>query len=570
MNKELLQKVERLVDEKYLSNELPHLDWTLIAWYILTSLEDHQAWMFRKAAEDESLTRNLETLVDRLKYSLKHALLRAKTESNCDSPHELPRAVIPTLYERATKIIQDGIEYNTAIQIISSVYDKKITLTKQGNTIEIKVLDEMYHDTSYSTLEMIGHIPPETITYSLSLYWWFKSPQSIPPIIYGIADEVSLRKRILRYEYNPYFAHELSRNLSQQPFLVPDNWSFDWGGRHETTLLLNALAIRCIYHIVAIEFGARKFSLSGGGHESLVLILTREQLIKDIAELSSIESEQIGLFVDNLTYGYRVKSPDPALQPLIKISKKRIAIPCFHLITSHLERNLLTLQARTAPKNFDSHSKLFEVDMIESMVSKINDKWQSTNNNFHATLSGITEELDLVIADESSKTIFVGELRWMLPPGDPREVQNKKKTCGEKVTQLRRKINWLNGNLNAFLSNTFNIKDENNSWEVFGAVIIEGFGGAKSFDPEIPILVKYIAEIGLLNCTSIRQFGEWSRSLEWLPKEGQHFDRGTDQIETTEESIKYSNAEILITPEEYRVHVANSIDIFRSNQASSQ
>ena len=220
----------------------------------------------------------------------------------------------------------------------------------------------------------------------------------------------------------------------------------------------------------------------------------------------------------SLTYGYRVKSPDPALQPLIKISKKRIATPCFHLITSHLERNLLTLQARTSPKKFDSHSKLFEVAMIESMVSKINDKWQSNKNNLHATLSGITEELDLVIADESSKTIFVGELRWMLPPGDPREVQNKKKTCGEKVTQLRRKINWLNGNLNAFLSNTFNIKNENNSWEVFGAVIIEGFGGAKSFDPEIPVLVKYIAEIGLLNCTSIRQFGEWSRSLELLPK----------------------------------------------------
>jgi hypothetical protein len=31
VDKTLLEKVERLVDEKYLSLDLPHLDWTLVA-----------------------------------------------------------------------------------------------------------------------------------------------------------------------------------------------------------------------------------------------------------------------------------------------------------------------------------------------------------------------------------------------------------------------------------------------------------------------------------------------------------------------------------------------------------
>lgn len=63
MDNALLEKVERLVDEKYLSLDLPHLDWTLAAWYLLTAFEDHQIWMFRIAAKDESQNQKLEDLV---------------------------------------------------------------------------------------------------------------------------------------------------------------------------------------------------------------------------------------------------------------------------------------------------------------------------------------------------------------------------------------------------------------------------------------------------------------------------------------------------------------------------
>jgi hypothetical protein len=57
-------------------------------------------------------------------------------------------------------------------------------------------------------------------------------------------------------------------------------------------------------------------------------------------------------------------------------------------------------------------------------------------------------------------------------------------------------------------------------------LFIEGFAGARSADDGIPVLVKYIAEVGLEGSDSLRQFAAWCKSLEWLPQEDVHFDRG--------------------------------------------
>lgn len=561
MDRALLEKVERLVDEKYLSLDLPHLDWTLVVWYLLTSFEDHQIWMFRIAVEDESQSQKLEGLVDRLKYSIKYALLRAKSEVKTDSNHEVPRRTSEILCRRAMAIVQEGVKYSAAVQIISSVYGKKVAFKLVGNAIQLEVLDDVYHDLSYSVLEVIGHIEPGVITYSSILLTWMKATDDLPIVVRLIAETVTLKNRLLRYDYQPHIAHQLALDLCQQPFLIPNGWKFEWGGRQETTLLLNALAIRCMYHLTAVEFGSRRYRLKGGGDESLVLVLSREQLISDLIEMSSIANSVVGTFVDRLTFGNQVDAPDPALQPFIKLARGKLALPCIHIISSHLERNLLTLQARQEPKRFDAQSGLFENKMVEDLLAKISIKWPVHKANVHVALGGVTEELDLVLVDPQSKTVFVGELRWMLPPGDPREVANRKKVCGEKVVQLRRKYNAVKKHLTDMLQNVFAIQSDD-SWEVCGAVIIEGFGGARSADNDLPVLVKYIAEVGLEGTDNLRQFAAWSTSLEWLPQEDMHFDRGHDRIETSAETIEYTTLGIICTPYEYRQFLVDTLKRF--------
>jgi hypothetical protein len=540
MDKALLEKVERLVDEKYLSLDLPHLDWTLVVWYLLTAFEDHQIWMFRIAAKDESQNQKLEGLVDRLKYSIKYALLRAKAEVKTDSNHEVPRKTSDILCRRANAIIQEGMKYSAAIQIISSVYGEKVALKQVDNAIQLEVIDDVYHDSSYSVLEVIGHIEPGVITYSLILLAWMKATDDLPIVVRLIAETVTLKNRVLRYDYLPHLAHQLALNLSQQPFLIPDGWVFEWGGRQETTLLLNALAIRCMYHLTAVEFGAQRYKLKGGGDESLVLVLSREQLISDLIEMSSIDESAVGSFVDRLTFGNQVDAPDIALQPFIKLAGGKFALSCIHIISSHLERNLLTLQARQEPKRFNAQSGLFEDKMVEDLLAKVSTKWPLHRANVHVTLGRVTEELDLVLVDPQSKTVFIGEL---------------------KVVQLRRKYNAVKKHLTDLLQNVFAIQSDD-TWEVCGAVIIEGFGGARSADDDLPVLVKYIAEVGLEGSDSLRQFAAWSTSLEWLPREDVHFDRGHDGIQTSAETIEYSTLGLICTPYEYRQFLADTLKRF--------
>lgn len=68
----------------------------------------------------------------------------------------------------------------------------------------------------------------------------------------------------------------------------------------------------------------------------------------------------------------------------------------------------------------------------------------------------------------------------MLQPGDPREVQNRKKACHEKVTQVARKVQWLQPRAHALLD-VLGIEVANSdAWQVEGVVVIKTFGGTLS------------------------------------------------------------------------------------------
>lgn len=111
----------------------------------------------------------------------------------------------------------------------------------------------------------------------------------------------------------------------------------------------------------------------------------------------------------------------------------------------------------------------------------------------------------------------------MLGPGDPREVQNRKKVCREKVAQLGRKVAHLAKNPNAVAAMILGREPETTHWTVDGMVVIEGFAGTRSPDPRYPIMPARLFKLALASATSLSAFSQWCSGLSWLPKEGQHF-----------------------------------------------
>jgi hypothetical protein len=319
--KALLSAVEAALDTSYNRHTLPHPNRAIATWYLLAVLEDNLRLLFVTA--DDSKTALIEHLLDAHKYSGRFALDRIRRECSDTSKAALPTKIVPRLYIRTGELLQAGMDYMSAARLCSAAHAKTLSLLEGAEDIHVE-FDPADHDMRYSTLELLGHTPPDFVDHTTRLYHWARRDEFRPEIVNTIAQTTRISKGLVVYRYHTHPAIRLAEEMEQYPFLVPDGWRFGWGGRDETTLLLNALCIRCMYHWCAVHFGASFHRLKGVGQESLLLVTTAQQLALELRELSSLEIPVILRFIEYLTLGHGVQALDPALQPIIALGEGRI------------------------------------------------------------------------------------------------------------------------------------------------------------------------------------------------------------------------------------------------------
>lgn len=557
-DKPLLSKVEAALDANYHRCPLPHPNATIATWYLLTVMEDGLRLLFTDA--DDSKKSLIDHLLDAYKYSARFALDRIRRESLDASKVRLPTKIVPRLYAQSGELLQSGIDYMMATRLCSAAHVKSLKLQEGAESIQVD-FDPADHDMRYSTLELLGHMPPDLLDHTTNLYRWVHLDELRPLIVDTIAQTTRISDGKVLYQYHTYPAIKLAEEMEQYPFLVPDGWKFFWGGREETTLLINALCIRCVYHWCAVHFGASLHGLKGGGHESLLFETTAQQLAIDLREMCSLELPVIRKFIQYLTFGFGVLAPDPALQPIVSLGEGRIAIPCLLFLSSNYERNLLSLQARVEPASFDKLSGLFERDMVSALLPLALKRWSSSRSNITVRDGKESEEIDLLIPEPESKTLLVCELRWMLQPGDPREVHNRKKVCLEKIAQLERKMKWIGAHRAAVLHYLGLALENPAEWAIGGVVSIDAFGGVLSPNVELPLLPNNVFKQGLEHSSSLKDFVSWSQSLCWLPKENEHFRvvTQTTKLPGFDKPLVTLGIEKLCSPLTYRVFVEHSL-----------
>lgn len=516
----LREAVERDLDANYHRVAIMHPNRTVATWYLLTVLEDYLRGMFALTENED--VRLIEFQIDSQKYSARFALDRIRRECTDTSSAAIPARVIPRLYIKTGELLHAGVDFKAANQLCSAAHAETLLFTEGDQTIDVES-DDIHHDKRYTALELFGHMPLDVIDHSANLYAWVREDEFRPPIVEAIARSTRIAGEKVLYDYDPRLAAALAEEMMQAPSMVPEGWRFPWGGRYETMLLINAMCVRCMYHWVAVHFGAGLHGLRGGGEASLLHVTTMPRLASDLHTMCSLGETRIRSFLQYLSYGYATRTPDPALQPIVALGSGWVAVPCLLYLSSNYERNLLGLQARLDSEAFDSMSKLFEEGMVRELLEAIRPRWPLAKGNLTLRSDGTFEEIDLLIADPSSRTILVCELRWMLQPGDPREVQNRKKVCREKVVQLARKVQWLRTRIRLALD-AVGIGSANTAeWCIEGIVVIKTFGGTLSSDVRLPIMTERIFVQGMQNASSLQQFAEWSQSLRWLPHDGLHF-----------------------------------------------
>jgi hypothetical protein len=544
----LLAEIESAVDRSYQQVPLPHSNRTLATWYFLTVLEDAQRWALALTHESQGALIDLQ--IDRFKYSAKFALARVRAECKDVSQVTLPVKVPRNRYIAAAELLHAGVQFMSSTQLCSAAHAGTVHFREAGPDIEL-VVDWKHHDPRYTVLEMIGHNNTDGIDHAALMYRWFHREETLPPVVSMIASRTRLVGVQIQYVYEGGLAYGLSLEMTQPPVHVPSDWKFPWGGQHLTTVLINALCIRCMYHWVAVHFGAESHRLEGGGDASMLLVLSKRQLVDDLTQMSSQPETVIRSFIQYLTYGYEMKTPDVALQPLVPLSNGNIAIPCMLILSSNQSRNVLSLQARIEEKAFNSMSKLFECEMVQSILGQVRQLWPHARANVEFELRGKTEEIDLLVADIEHRVLLVCELRWMLQPGDPREVQNRKKVCHEKVEQLYKKVSWLKQDLGVALRKVYNLEiTAADSWQVQGVVVIQTF-----------VLTTEVFLRGMTSLKSLGQFASWSQSLAWLPREGVHFQirANSVELESVGKRILSQGPERISGPHQYIEHLQQTL-----------
>lgn len=436
----------------------------------------------------------------------------------------LSRQVLSTQYLKTQKLLYAAIDYSIAAQICASGHEQSCQIKESDGEFSIEIAEDRL-DKRYGSLEAMRQSAGEYVIAHSSLFWfWMTEVEHRPAVLMDIMNSTALKHRRIHYEYNPYYAYELAQHMPQAPFLIPEEWVFSWGTKYQTTLLINSLSLRVLYHLIAIQLGAQKYRLKGGAEYDLCLVQPKEKWIGDLEEFSQISIPSIEGFLDSLTYGNGTKSPDQALQPFVPLGSNLLGVGPLGWLSSNTERNLLSLQARLDSRAMDGQSHLFERRMTSQLLEVLKNKWSNSAANLTLTLDGRREEIDLLVCDVETKTILVGELRWMLPPADPREVQARKNVCWQKVVQVKRKSLAVASNLESAVLSAFGLNIQHDGWTVQGIVVIEGYGGAKSLDKSIPVVPEWVLMAGVEAATSLRRLCSWAMSLDWLPMEGREFD----------------------------------------------
>lgn len=551
----LLVELDEIIDAEFNTVDIPHEIYDIAVRYMLLFYEDYARLAF-DGTIDYSLYEIMMKL-DQHKYSLKHCFLKILSNARKEKV-SIQSRVSGDLYKKSSNFLYAGLQYDILYRTLGSAFKGAASVERiDGDYIAQLVDSEMER---YALLEMIGHgCEPEPDIVGL-LYHWLRSENNEAQFIRQSFCNVSrLKNRIIIYRYDDHLLDHISRKIPQRALIIPEEFEFLWGSAEQTQALINSLMIRCLYHVMSVNCYAQKVGLKGGGVESILLEISQSQLCEDIQLFADFDLRKINAFIDFLTYGNNTITPDPALQPLFKLSSGKSIIPCILVLTNNLQRNVMCLYARLQSKDFDRQSKYLEAHMIKDLIPYL-EKFDFKNWNISLNVGGESEEIDILLLDTERSTILVVELRAMLQPGDVREVSDRSKVCQEKVTQLDRKVQFVRRNTEAILKSYFpNAKFNQNDVSVNGVVVLKGYGGQPSQVHDLPITTAEIFQVGLQHTSNLDVLHQWLADREWLPLRGKHFVSDNDVVELKSCSVTRPIIRIIAEPDGYQKYVRDTI-----------
>jgi hypothetical protein len=523
-----LRDAEANIDLVYKNGVLPTGDINTTRSVLCTVAEDmFRLWLTRNLTATASRVKmgQLVGHADRLKYSLRYALEIAEKRLPLTGAYG-PVGMDQKPFGAAVSLLDLSADFATAVRLFSSHHSGQRPLHLDQATGVIRATADPRNE-QYNTLEFLLNVDEPLFSplgYVAEIFISDKKGMfhngEMVSILMGIAHTAEVRQGRVRYKPDARITKRLFRTFNVPQTPRPQSWKFPWGSIEDCALFYAALQSVCAYHLLAVHFEAARNKLTGVGASQICFMPLRVALEKDITDIAGLSLARVREILEVMTLGHGVETSDPALQPLIPIGRDRLAVPSFNVLSSNWARNMLTLHARTERRTFNSQSGIFEVEMTRSMFSAIGTHFFKRPNAFLPTNREL-EEIDIVIVDEQNRAILLCELRWILQPGDVREVINKRGEIQKKVAQIERKVKGVRAVLPKVLK-TLDLP--NGSWDVQGIIVIDGYGGLQSTKPkEFPIVPMKVAVEAINASKNLRHMHALLGTPIWLPRPNMDF-----------------------------------------------
>ncbi len=526
--------LETKIDAQFEACHLPFPNLETARWRLCQVSEDMLRGVIRSAPKEwenegeRAFQAGLINISDRMKYMLRFAFdLCSRRLPATGSSQRDP--LTEDNYVPTGRLIEAAAQFAWASRLFSAYHARSGGLIIDRDTGYL-CPEVGLRRGQYNTLEWMVNADGGGKNTLISFAFLLNGPEfEIPgtghvalwgPTVHEIVKRAKVSGGKVKYQLITIYARELIEVLDAEPPGLPDNWVFPWSNATQARAYYTSLQAICAYHLLSVHFGAAKGGLEGCGFDQLCLRLAPRDLNNLLARVSQLPLPTVEAITAALTYGEKTLTPDPAMQPLIPVGDQELGALGTMILSSNWSRNMLSLHARVNKKTFDAQSKLFELAMTERLARELPSRFPHKTARQVPT-STKPEDIDLVLVDEGTKTILFGELRWMLQPGDIREVLNRKQVIAEKVDQVARKVTKAQEALPKVLEY---LGLTEGHWKILGAVVIEGYGGDPSPIPkEYPVVPGDIFLRAIKKCPNLLHAHAALCTPLWLPRRGIDF-----------------------------------------------
>jgi len=507
-----LRAAEQQIDSAHLSNPLMRLPFAEAAWYFLAMCEERIILPMIHAMKIDvspsicEQTAIADNVINHAKWPLYWL------SCTCAEGGRIPTNYAEDRYTAAFELSELSRDYLPFEAAFTHASHGVLRLRLDGRVI--RPSGEMRDDTRFDAYDRILDMQAKDTVL-------LDPPDRLAQLV---APSVRVDGEQFTYRLTPRLvqqAMDWARPTLDDRFALPIDWELT-----EYSLGQYARVLKVLWTISAVHFAARLLAATQGclglGFAGSLVVMKTDELVRRLVRYAGCSDAEVRAIVRDLTHGARgQRIPDPALQPLVRLTNSTYGWSPNLVVGNALERNLVVLMNRI-PEARAIYSRLNhekESLLRDRFLKELADcGWRT----WHGVVPGWGKNLDLDLAliSDSEKACLYLELKSFIAPAESREVIERSQEIARGIEQIRIRRAELESNPQPVHEALDITPDYAVSWAVASE---NSIGGAWVQAEDVPVINAGHLIRRLHRSRSIAKGSKWLERRSYLPVEGSDY-----------------------------------------------